>query len=176
MFSDDDNAQRPFDEHLDRESGVFIEPDAKTVDCDEAAEACAPDDYVNDAGAHESGIPGTTDDKPLDFGLTYPPAADQHIVLEGATKPGDTSVEAADVAEDTGSTDEKELWGEAAALVEEDTVGGLKLNGFPEEEIPEILMAMGDDAADPLQDFPNGTSATGDWSAPEHGGFPEREE
>jgi hypothetical protein len=175
MFADDDSAQRQFDERLDREGGVFAESDAKEVACDSEAEPCAPDDYANDSEARENGVPGTVDDAPLSFGLDSSAAADQHVVLEGATKPAGDSKEAADTADDLGSTDEKELWAEQQTLVEEDDIGGLKLKGFPEEEIPEILDAMGDDAADPLQDFPNGTSATGDWSAPEHGGFPVRE-
>jgi hypothetical protein len=176
MFADDDTAQRPIDEHLDRESGVFIEPDAREVTCEPDTESCAPDDYANDPGARENGIPGTVDDAPLTFGIEAPPAADTHVVIEGATHPGGKSEESAKAAEESGSADEKELWGQQAALLEEDTAGALKLDGFPEEEIPEILNAMGDDAADPLQDFPNGVSATGDWTAPEHGGFPERKD
>jgi hypothetical protein len=176
MFADDDATQRPIDEHLDRESGVFIEPDGREVTCEPDADQCAPDDYINDPGAREQGIPGTVDDEPLTFGIEAPGAADSHIVLEGATRPGGESEESTKAAEEIGSADEGELWGHQSALVEEDEIGGLKLKGFPENEIPEILDAMGDDAADPIQDFPNGVSATGDWSAPEHGGFPERKE
>jgi len=172
---DDDSTQRPFDESLDRESGVFLEPDGREVTCEPDTEPCAPDEYVNDPNARENGIPGTVDDVPMSFGVEVPGAADQHVVDEGATKPAGESVEATIVAEDTGSEDEKELWDEQAGLLEEDAAG-LNLRGFPDEEIPVILDAMGDDAADPLQDFPNGTSATGDWSAPEHGGFPPRKE
>jgi len=175
MFADDDSAQRQFDERLDRESGVFLEPDAKEVACDPEAEPCAPSDYANDTDAPETGVPGTVDDAPLSFGLDNSAPADQHVVLEGATKPAGDSLEPADTAQDIGTADENELWSEQGTLVEEDEVGGLKLDIFPEEAIPEILDAMGDDAAEPLQDFPNGTSATGDWSAPEHGGFPERD-
>lgn len=171
----DESTQRPFDEKLDRESGIFLEPDAREVGCDTSAEACAPDDYVNDAGARETGVPGTEDDVPPTFGLETPLAADQHIVLEGATKTQGETLEPVDAAEDQGTADEKELWAEQLALLEEDVAGGLNLRGFPDEEVPDILEAMGDDAADPLQDFPNGTSATGDWAAPEHGGFPERD-
>jgi hypothetical protein len=181
MFADDTNdaipnEQRPFDEKLDRESGVFVEPDSREVACDPDGEACAPDDYVNDPAARETGVPGTVDDVPPSFGIEVPSASDTHLVLDGATKPSGDSRGKAEAAEDVGSADESELWGEQKALVEEDEVAGLKLNGFPEEEIPDILEAMGDDAADPLQDYPNGTSATGDWTAPEHGGFPERDD
>jgi hypothetical protein len=173
---DDDSAQRPFDEPLDRESGVFIEPETHEVACDPDAEACAPDDYVNDPAARETGIPGTVDDVPLAFGIEVPAASDRHIVPDGAVKPAAEVLEPADAVEAEGTEEEKELWSAQMALLEEDVAGGLNLRGFPEEEIPEILGAMGDDAADPLQDFPNGTSATGDWTAPEHGGFPERKD
>jgi hypothetical protein len=168
--------QRPFDEKLDRESGVFVEPDANEVLCDTDEETCAPDDYVADPGERDGGLPGTADDVPPDFGLQAPAPNDEHLVLTGATKPAGRSAEGSDAAEDLGKADEAELWRQQKVLVEEDEASGLKLAGFPDEEIPEILDAMGDDAADPLQDFPNGTSATGDWTAPNHGGFPERED
>ena len=176
MVDDDERAQRLFDEPLDRESGVFVEPDAREVSCEPDEAACAPDDYASDPEPHETGVPGTADDLPLDFGLEIPPAADQHVVLEGTTHVGGESAEAVDTAEDQGAVDEQELWSEQAALLEEDEDGGLKLKGFPEEEVPDILQAMGDDASDALPDFPSGTSATGDWEAPEHGGFPDRED
>ena len=176
MFADDDAAQRPTDEHLDRESGVLIEPDGREVVCEPDEVACAPDDYANDPDARENGIPGTVDDAPLTFGIETPTAADSHTVLEGATKSAGESEEFSKGAEDVGKADEGELWDKQAALVEEDEIGGLNLKGFREDEIPVILEAMGDDAADPLQDYPNGHSATGDWTAPEHGGFPERKD
>lgn len=176
MFADDETPQPLFDEKLDREGGALFEPDAHEVSCDPDAEACAQDDYVGDPEARELGIPGTADDVPLDFGLENPSAADQHVVLEGETRVGGESAEAKDLAEDQGAADEAELWSEQSALLEEDAESGLKLASFPEAEVPEILEAMGDDAADALPDFPNGTSATGDWTAPDHGGFPERED
>ena len=75
-----------------------------------------------------------------------------------------------------GGRDEGELWGHQRTLVEEDENEGLKLESFPDEEIPEILEAIGDDAADSLMDSPNGTSATGSWGGPDHGGFPARKD
>jgi hypothetical protein len=111
-------------------------------------DAMSPDDYTNDPDLMSSRVPGTVDDIPAS--------------LEADT-------------DSLGATDEAELWNHQKALIEEDE-GGLKLEGFPPEEIPDILEAMGDDAADPLADSPNGTSATGLWSGPEHGGFPDRGE
>lgn len=177
---DDINAQqgeqRPFDEKLDRESGIFVEPDSHEVVCDPDEAACAPDDYVADPGERDPGLPGTVDDVPPSFGIETQSPNDEHLVVTGATTVAGASREKADAAEDSGKADETELWREQKALVEEDEVTGLKLDGFPDEEIPLILDAMGDDAADSLQDFPNGTSATGDWTAPEHGGFPDRDD
>ncbi len=76
---------------------------------------------------------------------------------------------------DLGEDRDPELWGAQRRLIEEDVGEGVRLEGFDEEHIPSILEALGDDAADPLQDFPGGTSATGSVSTPDHGGFPERD-
>jgi hypothetical protein len=168
--------QRPFNEGLSRESGVFVEADSGEVTCDTDDAECAPDDYVADPGERDIGVPGTSDDMPLTFGIETQSPDDEHLVMAGATKPSGHTREKKEAGEDAGKADEAELWGEQKALIEEDEKAGLKLEGFEEDEIPSILEAMGDDAADPLQDFPNGTSATGVWSAPEHGGFPERDD
>ncbi len=183
MFSDDypdddllAREQDPVTERLDREEGVFSEPDAHPVGTGHQGPPPAPDDYVSDPhgeGAHE---PGTIDDIPLTYGEQLPDAADAHLVLEGPKREAGKSREGTEAEEDSGAADENELWADQQKLLQEDEVEALRLDGFPEEEIPEILEAMGDDAADPLQDFPNGTSATGVWSQPEHGGFPERDD
>lgn len=76
---------------------------------------------------------------------------------------------------DLGEDLDPQLWGVQRALIEEDVEEGIKLDGFDEDAIPHILDAMGDDAAESLQDAPGGTSATGSVSAPDHGGFPERD-
>lgn len=77
---------------------------------------------------------------------------------------------------DLGEDLDPPLWGAQRPLLEEDDDDGIKLEGFDEDDIPRIMDAMGDDAAEPLQEFPGGTSATGSVTGPEHGGFPEREE
>ena len=56
--------------------------------------------------------------------------------------------------------------GEQTALVEEDEDAGLKLEGFPDTEIPKILEAMGDDGAEVVPGSPGGTSATGADGSP----------
>lgn len=121
----------------------------------------SPDDYTSDPTTDADGVPGTVDDLPNDYGQQVPDADES-----GAARTSDS-----DAAEDG---DESALWQRQRALIEEDEKEGLRLDGFEPEEIPEILDAMGDDAAEPLGDSPNGTSATGLWGTPEHGGFPER--
>jgi hypothetical protein len=114
---------------------------------DKKVGAVSPDDYTSDPSPDASGVPGTVDDVPNGFG-------ENAVPLGGAV--------------------EDELWRRQKALIEEDEKEGLRLEGFSAEAIPEILEAMGDDAADPLDDAPNGTSATGLWGTPDHGGFPQR--
>lgn len=126
----------------------------------------SPDDYTSDPSDETSGVPGTVDDLPAEFGEDLLANGDQPTRKSPAA-----SVTDYDVKEDGGEGD---LWGRQKPLVEEDEKEGLKLEGFEADEIPEILDAMGDDAAEPLIDSPNGTSATGLWGTPEHGGFPER--
>jgi hypothetical protein len=107
----------------------------------------SPDDYTSDPDPRSSGVPGTADDVANGYG---------------------------EEAQSLGGLPQGELWRRQKPLIEEDEKEGLKLGGFPDEVIPEILEAMGDDAGDPLDDAPNGTSATGLWGTPDHGGFPPR--
>ncbi len=73
--------------------------------------------------------------------------------------------------------DERDLWRKQEPLVEEDEKDSYNLAGIPEDEVQDVMEAMGDDAEEANPDLPEGTSATGANSplAPEHGGFPERE-
>jgi hypothetical protein len=128
----------------------------------------SPDDYTSDPDQTSSGVPGTVDDVPADYGEDLSVESDA-----AAAKPPvvDTTEES-----EAGGGNESELWGHQKALIEEDEKEGLKLESFPAEEIPDILEAMGDDAADSLVDSPNGTSATGFWGGPDNGGFPPRKD
>jgi hypothetical protein len=71
-----------------------------------------------------------------------------------------------------------DLWGNQQALIEEDEQNAYNLQGIPEDEIDDVMNAIGDDAAEANPELPEGTSATGTGSPlePAHGGFPEREE
>jgi hypothetical protein len=173
----ENNPQRPVDEKLDRESGVFTENDAREVGCDPGADRCAPEDnYGYDPGTRETGVPGTVDDVPLDFGQENQSPNDESLVYDEAVAEGGESADRADRREEQGTVDENELWEEQQPLMDEDDKTALRLQGFPEEDIPQILEAMADDAQEVVPDYGQGVSATGDSSTPDHGGFPEREE
>lgn len=103
-----------------------------------------------------------------------PVERDRGVFIQGSTHADLPDDEGRDI--DLGEDRDPELWGKQLPLIEEDEDDGLKLEGFSEELIAEVMEAMGDDAADPLQDTPQGTSATGSVTGePDHGGFPERE-
>ena len=166
------------DERLRRdESGFLVEDNTGTeAGCDPDIERCAPDDYSGDPHAGDD-VPGTPDDVPYSLGEELPDPADEELTVVddvGARAPSRRP--APDQEPPIGAKDEAELWRRQKPLVAEDEDDGLKLEGFEEEEVPDILEAMGDDAAEPLPDFPGGTSATGSVGEPEHGGFPERKE
>jgi hypothetical protein len=102
-----------------------------------------------------------------------PVERDHGVLIEGSKHADLVDDEGRDI--DMGQDADPELWGKQLPLIEEDEDDGLKLAGFPDELIPGIMDAMGDDAADPLQDTPGGTSATGSTNEPDHGGFPDRD-
>jgi hypothetical protein len=173
MRIDDDQAsgvQRPFEETLRHDEGVLDEPGGRESSCEPAEEPCAPSDYVEEPFA-DDGTPGTADDLPYTLGVEESAPADEHIVPVGGTRLGEAGPERAEDA-----ADERELWGKQKALVEEDEASGLRLEGASQDAIPGILDAMGDDAAEALPDWPEGTSATGKGTEAEHGGFPTRED
>ncbi len=102
-----------------------------------------------------------------------PVERDHGVLIEGSKHADLADDEGRDI--DMGQDSDPELWSKQLPLIEEDEDDGIKLGGFREDLIPRIMEAMGDDAADPLQDAPGGTSATGSTTEPDHGGFPERE-
>ena len=121
-------------------------------------------------------VPGMADDPDPDLGEDKPTEEvlyREKDAVGGAAEPPGPAAAAQDEPE-PGTRDERELWRAQQALIDEDDKSGIRLEGFPEDAVPAVLNALGDDAAETLPDSPNGTSATGDWAAPEHGGFPER--
>jgi len=183
MYTDDDeripHGDSVFDrERVYKEEGVFVEPPEGEAGCDPDEERCAPDDYAEDPHG-ENDAPGTADDVPYGYGVNTTRPADAHLVPDDAPtfEAGHVGESAAKDDPPFGSADEADLWRRQRALIEEDEDDGIKLEGFKEEQIPGILEAMGDEAAEVLPDSPNGTSATGSGSPfePDHGGFPERD-
>lgn len=171
MVADDLNReQKQFEERLDRDGGLLIEPH----DSETAPEELPPDDYVTDPWA-DGDRPGTVDDLPYTMGVETPDADDLNLVPEGATRRAGSPAPDEEREAEPGRRDERDLWAKQKPLIAEDEDDGIKLPGFDDETAKRVVDAMGDDVADPLPDAPNGTSATGSVSGPDHGGFPERD-
>ena len=133
----------------------------RLVGSDPHADAFAPDDYSADPRTWSHVGPGTVDDVPLDYGQELPDPADQHLILDHSALRRGECREDEIMREDLGLVVEDDLWTEQLALVEEDEASGLRMEGIPEERIKSVREAMGDEAADSLPDYPEGTSATG---------------
>jgi hypothetical protein len=102
-----------------------------------------------------------------------PVERDHGVLIQGSTHADLFDDDGYDVDLNPGA--EPDLWGEQSALIEEDEVGGLNLEGFSDDEIPKVLEAMIDEGAEVLPASPGGTSATGAIGEADHGGFPERD-
>lgn len=180
MFADDENdapEQLEFQEPMKVDEGVFRPGGGREAGCEPDEDRCAPSDFAEDEFA-DHGTPGTVDDVPNTMGVENPAPGDEHVVPVGDTRLGEASERGERDADrvDRGGADERELWRRQQGLVGEDETAGVKLEGVGEAEAAEIVDAMGDDAAEALPDWPEGTSATGAGGQPDHGGFPEREE
>jgi len=115
----------------------------------------APDDYVDDPLAREAAAPGPS--TTCRTASASRSRCQMTSIWFSRDRLAGREVREADEAEDDlGTRDAADLWRHQKPLVEEDERAGVKLEGFPEEEVPKIMDALGDDAADPLQDFPNG--------------------
>ncbi|MGV8084199.1 MAG: hypothetical protein AB2L09_11295 [Coriobacteriia bacterium] len=169
--------ERLVESKLDREEGVFIENDAHQVTCaEEVGEAaCVGDDYPEDPDKTQE-LSGTVDDLGYTYGVEQPNPVDDDLSVEARAHRSGKPAPDEERETEISKRDEHELWAAQRQLIQEDERTGIHVEGFPEDKVSEIAEAMGDDAAEPLTESPTGTSATGEWSAPEHGGFPEREE
>lgn len=164
-YSDDGilgEERREAEERLERTEGVLAEPGSgRLVGSDPMADAFAPDDYSADPYSASHVGPGTVDDLPLDYGQELPDPADQHLIPDHSPLRKGVTRECDVAREDSGMADEEELWAAQRALVEEDDHSGLRLEGLDDSRVGAVLDAMGDDAAEPLPDAPEGKSATG---------------
>lgn len=182
-LEDDENTNWPereqhvFDEKLEREGGVFIEPQHTQVDCNSPDAGCATDEYPEDPFSIDN-RPGTVDDPTYSMGVELPNAADQHLVPEGGTHQGGRPAPDEEREWEPGELEERDMWRRQRALIEEDADDGIKMPaGTSDEQAERILDAMGDESADNVPDMTQGGSATGEpTTAPDRGGFPERDE
>jgi hypothetical protein len=166
--------QRVFDEKVEREGGVFVEPQPQGKDCNSEREACAPDDYPEDPYAVDN-RPGTPDDAGYSFGLQTNDAADHHLIPEGRSHQSGPSAPGVEHEEELGQKDEDDLWRRMEPLVEEDVAEGIRMpEGVSEEQGERIIDAMGAEFT-PEDQIDNSAIAqvTGE---PDHGGFPDRDE
>lgn len=184
MYLDDDEnpnwperEQHVFDEKLERDNGVFAEPQHMQRDCNSPDAECATDEYPEDPFAIDN-RPGTADDATYSMGVELPNAADQHLVPEGRTHQSGHSAPDEEREWEPGELEERDLWRRQRPLIEEDVDDGIKFpRGVSDEEAQHTLDAMGDETSDNVPDMTQGGSATGEpTTAPDHGGFPERDD
>jgi hypothetical protein len=160
------HGERPFDEEeYERQGGVLVPVNGgHEVGCEDAL--CAPDEVVEDP-LNDDGVPGTPDDLPYDYGVEVPEAIDMQVLSPenrhaGLGGIGHTGAPE-DVTEESplGAVDERELWHKQRGLIDESGDEAARWGALPENELPRIEDAIGDDAAEVLPDSPEGESATG---------------
>jgi hypothetical protein len=166
--------QEVFDQKVEREGGVFVQPEHTQVDCNKEPDACAPDDYPQDPYAIDN-RPGTPDDPGYSFGLQSNDAADRHLVPEGSSHASGPAAPGVERDKDPGQADEDDLWQRMRPLVEEDEGEGVRMpEGVSEDEAAGVLDSMG---AEFVQEDQIGDSAIAEPEKNvDHGGFPERED
>ncbi len=143
------------DEHIENQrlrradGGYYETPDSGSVaGCDADEDQCAQDDDPDSVTTHP---PGTADDIPVTLGEEHAEPADYHIGVGGAAPPGE----------------DPELWDAQGPLRSIDEAAGYKVGAFDEGEREALDRALGDEDAEPLPDYPGGTSATGSTGRPE---------
>lgn len=176
MFDDEESSTYPerdqhiFDEKVDKEGGVFIEPQHSQRDCNTPGNECGPDEYPEDPYAIDNRT-GTGDDMTYSFGVELPNPDDQHLVPEGHYRRGHRGPATDyEVETELGDKDENDLWGRQQELIEEDVNDGVKMPvGMNDEDAEKVLDMMGAEFSEEDQAE---TSATGEpTTGPDHGGF-----
>lgn len=168
-----ERGQHIFDEKLDREGGVFIEPQHAEKDCNNPDQrGCAPDEYPDDPYAIDN-RPGTPDDVTYSYGLEHPSPADQHIVPEGGVHQSGPSAPDEEREFEPGEREERDVWRHQRALIEEDADSPRMPVGMSDQDAERVMGAMGDGEGDDASEDVAEVSATGSTNAEEHGGFPD---
>jgi len=158
------------DDSFVREGGVFApRVGGRDVGCDDDQDWCPPDEVLEDP-VNDEHVPGTVDDVPYDYGTVDPAPTDQFLgtieegPVHGMRDVGQTGSDE-DVDESPlGARDERDLWQRQKPLIDEDDAQPYNLPEMSEEDVKKVEAALGEDAAGPLAEYGEGTSATG--SAP----------
>lgn len=155
------------DDSFVREGGTFApRTGGKDVGCDDDQGRCPPDEVLEDP-VNDEHVPGTADDLPYDFGTLDPAPTDQFLgsietgPVIGMGDVGDTGYDE-DVDEaPLGAKDERDLWERQKPLIDEAETQPYEVPEMSPEEVRGIERALGEDAAGPLVEYEEGTSATG---------------
>ncbi len=181
MYQDDESnvwpekEQHVFEEKLERDGGVFIEPQHMQRDCNQPDAECGTDEYAEDPYSIDNRT-GTVDDLTYSMGVELPNAADLHLVPEGGTSQRGPAARDEEPERELGELEARDTWRHQRPLIEEDVDDGIKMPvGTSDEEAERILDTMGDESSDAIPTGSEAGSATGSpTSEPEHGGFQER--
>jgi hypothetical protein len=155
------------DEELVREGGVFVSRDGgHEVGCEDGT--CASDEWVEDPGTGD-GVPGTADDLPYDYGVETARPTDQLITspdhrgpgISGLGGVGETGADEDAEEPPLGRPEERELWRQQRALIQESGDEAARYRGLRDDEVARVEDAVGEDAGEVLPDAPEGESATG---------------
>lgn len=150
---------------LVREGGVLVPAsDGREVGPDKDEGPLS--DYALDT-TPEDDLPGTRDDLPYDYGIEDPEAAD-HIIDGpdniGAGFGGGMGRTGSDEDGDEpplGRPEERELWRKQRPLIQESDREERHLRGLEGLDLKAVHDAGAEDAEEPFQEAPDGTSSTG---------------
>jgi hypothetical protein len=151
------------DDELARDEGILVSRGGgRGVGCEGE---CAPDDHVEDP-VNDSGVPGTADDLPYDYGVETARAADEMLgsierPSAGSWGVGSTGPAGEGEEQPLGRPEERELWQQQQPLIEEAEAEERHFAGLREEDVPATIQAIAEDSAEVLPEAPDGTSATG---------------
>ncbi|MCE5191230.1 MAG: hypothetical protein LLG08_05670 [Actinomycetia bacterium] len=156
------------DDELVREGGVLVSRSGgREVGCDE--DECAPDDDPEDQG-DDDGIPGTVDDVPYSYGVEKARAADE--IFESFDRSpakswgvGVTGPTADGSERPLGEPEERELWQQQRALIDESEAEQRHYEALREDDVANVAEASAEDAEEVLPETPEGVSATGSASS-----------
>jgi hypothetical protein len=154
------------EEDLVRDGGVFVSRHSNGHEVGAEAEERTPGDWVEDPYTND-GVPGTSDDLPYDYGVENAQPADQQVLspdrrISGFGHLGETGGADPDTEEQPlGKPEERELWRRQRALIQESEAEETHFPAAADADVRRMEDAVGEDAAEPLSETPEGTSATG---------------